>query len=71
MVGTPRRPASWLVDLPRRARLEAGARSAFPTLRYQRRQHRQLGPVHVYNLELDIPGYERRRVTVEFRERYW
>jgi hypothetical protein len=70
MSGTPRRPASWLEDLPRRARLEADARAAYPALRYRRRQ-REHGPVDIYSVDLEIPGYERRHVTVEFSRRYW
>ena len=44
---------------------------AYPTLQYRRRQDRQLGPIHIYSVELDVPGYERRLVTVEFVGRYW
>jgi hypothetical protein len=69
MVGRRPRPTSWLEDFPRRARLEAGARAAYRTLRYRREQRRE-GPVDIYNVELDVPGYERRLVTVEFRRRY-
>jgi hypothetical protein len=70
MSGTPRRPVSWLEDFPRRAGLEAAARAAFPTLRYRRRQRRR-GPVDVYDVDLEIPGYERHHVTVEFSRRCW
>ncbi len=70
MPGSPRRPRSWLDDFPRRARLEAGARAAYPSLRYRRLQHRQ-GPVDIYTVELQIPGYQSRRVTVEFTRRLW
>jgi hypothetical protein len=65
--GTPRRPSSWLADLPRRARLEAPARAAYPTLRYRRKQ-RHDGPVHIYNVDVPVPGYGNRHVTLEFRE---
>jgi hypothetical protein len=70
MVGRPPRPRSWLEDFPRRARLEAGARAAYPTLRYRRRQLKQ-GPVDIYDMDLEIPGYEQRHVTVEFSRRFW
>jgi hypothetical protein len=68
--GTPRRPRSWLEDFPRRARLEAAARAAYPGLRYRRRQ-RASGPVDSYQFVQAVPGYEDRRVTVEFDRRYW
>jgi hypothetical protein len=51
--------------MPRRARIEASARQAFPGLRYRRCQTRQ-GPIHTYELVLEVPGYESRRVWVEF-----
>lgn len=70
MVGTPRRLASWLDDVARRARLEAGARAAYPNLRHRRRQ-RKTGPADIYRAELEIPGYEQRHVTVEFERRFW
>lgn len=51
--------------MPRRARIEAGARRAFPDLGYRRCQSRS-GPVHTYEIILEVPGYENRRVWVEF-----
>jgi hypothetical protein len=68
--GTPRRPRSWLEDFPRRARLEAAARTAYPGLRYRRRQ-RASGPVDTYQFSQAVPGYEDRQVTVEFDRRAW
>lgn len=68
--GTPRRPRSWLEDFPRRVRLEAAARAAYPGLRYRRRQ-RASGPVDIYQYVQAVPGYEDRRVTVEFDRRAW
>jgi hypothetical protein len=65
MVGTPRRPHSWLDNHPRRARLEAGARRAYPWLKYRRRQ-RPHGPIHIYEVDLPVPGYEARHVIVTF-----
>jgi len=61
---------SWLADYPRRASLEAAARMAYPSLRYHRTQRRG-GPVHVYEVDVQVPGYETRHVTVEFREVYY
>ena len=68
--GTPQRPRSWLEDLPRRARLEATARAAYPGLRYRRRQ-RASGPVDIYQFTQAVPGYADRRVTVEFDRHSW
>jgi hypothetical protein len=59
-----------LEDFPRRARLEAAARAAYPDLRYRRRQ-RAGGPVDAYQIVQAVPGYEDRRVTVAFDRRYW
>lgn len=70
MVGRPSRSKSWLEDFPRRVRLEADARRAFRTLRWRRQQRRQ-GPFDIYDVDLEIPGYERRHVTVEFERKYW
>jgi hypothetical protein len=70
VVGRPSRSKSWLEDFPRRARLEAEARRAFPTLQWRRQQRRQ-GPFDIYDVDLEIPGYERRHVTVEFERKYW
>jgi hypothetical protein len=67
-MGTPRRPSSWLEDLPRRASLEAAARVAYPTLRYRRRQ-RSYGPVDIYAATVSVPGCEKRKVTLEFDRR--
>lgn len=65
MAGAPTLPWSWLEDMPRRTRIEVGARRAYPKIRYRRRQGR-LGPIHTYEVELDVPGFEPRRVWVEF-----
>lgn len=65
MAGTPAPPWSWLEDMPRRARIETGARKAHPRIRYRRCQGRS-GPIHTYEATLDVPGYEPRRVSVEF-----
>ncbi len=64
------RGLSWLDDLPRRATLEAAAGRAYPELRHRRRQRRD-GPGDVYEFVLDIPGYDSRRVSVEFSRRSW
>ena len=53
--------------MPRRARIEAGARKAYPEMRYRRCQTRT-GPIHTYEVVLEIPGYENRRVWVEFSQ---
>lgn len=66
----PRRPSSWMADPPRRARIEASARRAFPELHYRRCQART-GPVHTYQVTLDVPGCESRRVSVEFWHPYF
>jgi hypothetical protein len=63
-----RRPRSWLEDFSRRARLEAPARAAYPTLRHRRVQ-RHDGPVHVYEATVPVNGYDCRRVTLEFEGR--
>jgi hypothetical protein len=55
--------------MPRRARIEADARRAYPDLRYRRCQSRN-GPIHTYEVVLEIPGYESRRVWVEFWHPY-
>jgi hypothetical protein len=39
-------------------------------LRWRRQQRRQ-GPFDIYDVDLEIPGYERRHVTVEFERKYW
>ena len=66
MVRSVRRPSSWLADIPCRARFEAPARAAYPSLR-ARRQQRRGGPVHVYDVDVVLPGgYEHRHVTIEF-----
>lgn len=61
----PRRPASWLADMPRRARIESDARRAFPELRYRRCQTCS-GPVHTYGAVVRVPGYDSRSVWIEF-----
>jgi hypothetical protein len=61
-----RRSLSWLEDIPRRVALDAAAREAYPDLRFHRKQRRG-GPVFIYEVTLDVPGYEPRRVRVEFR----
>lgn len=61
-----RRSLSWLEDIPQRVALDATARRAYPDLTFSRRQRRG-GPVFVYEVTLDVPGYEPRRVRVEFR----
>lgn len=61
----PRRQTSWLEDFPRRLRLQQPAFAAYPGLTYKRRQ-RQEGAVYVYQVKLEVPGYESRRVSVEF-----
>lgn len=66
-MGSPTRPWSWLADPPRRARIEAAARSAYPELRYRRRQRAE-GPVHLYDMDIPVPGYETCYVTVEILE---
>lgn len=66
MSGIPRRPRSWLEDPPRRARIEAAARRAYPQLRVKRTQART-GPTFTYTNTLDVPGYDPRRVQVVFR----
>ena len=71
MTGTPRGPRSWLADLPLRFAEEAAARAAYPTLRYRRLQLRS-GLVHRYEVEVPVPGYDTRTVTLEFTEaRAW
>lgn len=59
---------SWLGDFPRRARVEAAARAAFPDLHIRRRRapHTWL---HVYTARVDVPGYEPRTVRVEVDRR--
>jgi hypothetical protein len=67
-VGTPTRPWSWLRDFPRRARIEAEARHAYPSLHVRRRQTAD-GPLHVYSVDIPVPGYDDvRHVTIEFFE---
>jgi hypothetical protein len=61
----PRRPISWLDDFPRRLRLQAPALVAFPDMKYKRQQRRD-GAVHIYSVTLDVPGYEPRRVGIDF-----
>jgi len=63
----PRRPASWLADGPRRVRIESGARRAYRDLVYRRCQTRT-GPIHTYQAVIGVPGYENRKVTIEFWE---
>lgn len=65
MPGSPRRPYFWIEDPLRRAREERAVRLAYPSLRYRRRQNSG-GPVHVYELDVDLPGYDARHITVEF-----
>lgn len=60
-----RRHVSWVEDIPRRWRLEAEARQAYPDLQFRRRQ-RSNGVVYTYEATIDVPGYEARRVRVEF-----
>ncbi|RYF59727.1 MAG: hypothetical protein EOO27_08330 [Comamonadaceae bacterium] len=59
----------WLEDGPRRGRIEAAARRAYPNLTYTRRR-RADHYVSVYRTLVDVPGYEEREVTVEFDHRY-
>lgn len=61
----PHRPTSWLEDFPRRLRLQQPAFAAYAGLTYKRHQ-RQEGAVYVYQVRLEVPGYEPRRVSVEF-----
>ena len=56
-------------DIPRRIALDASARAAYPDLRFSRRQRRGVGAVYVYEVTVDVPGYESRRVRIEFRAR--
>jgi hypothetical protein len=67
-VPPPRRRTSWLEDLPSRWKVEAEAHSAYPDLRFHRRQ-RPGGLVYTYDATVEVPGYEPRRVHVEFRPR--
>lgn len=64
----PRRRRSWFEDWGRRHRIEQAARDAYPDLTYQRQQRRD-GAFHVYSAELEVPGYEPCRVSLEFSER--
>lgn len=63
--GAPARPWSWLQDMPRRARLEAGARRAYSDLRSARLRGTH-GTRTRYCAQVVIPGYESRLVTIEF-----
>lgn len=64
-MGSPRKPHSWLEDFPRRYLLERSAKHAFPDMKI-RRQWRPKGLVDIYEVGFDIPGYEHRKVAVEF-----
>lgn len=61
-------PASWLDDVPRRAREIAAARGAYPNLTHRRLQTR-VGPVDEFAALVEVPGYEPRRISVEFNRR--
>lgn len=63
-----RRATSWTEDLRLRGRYERDARDSYPDLRHRRVQ-RRTGPVHVYTVTLTVPGFDDRRVTVEFDSR--
>lgn len=63
--GAAARPWSWLQDFPRRAQIESGARHAFSDLRSKRIQGRN-GPRARYTAAVSVPGYDPRRVTIEF-----
>lgn len=51
--------------MPRRARIESGARAAFCDFHYERRQGRA-GPRTRYVCSVNVPGYDPRVVTIEF-----
>lgn len=68
-LGPPKRPLSWLEDAPRRGRIEAQARRAYPNLTYARRR-RTGRHVSIYRATVDVPGYEAREVTIEFDHKY-
>jgi hypothetical protein len=66
-VAIPRpRTVPWVEDIPRRIKLDASARTAYPDLTFARRQLRGKGAVYVYEVTLDVPGYEPRKVRVDF-----
>jgi hypothetical protein len=56
-------------DIPRRVALDTSARAAYPDLTFSRRQLRGVGAVYVYEVTLEVPGYEPRKVRVECQAR--
>lgn len=60
-----RRSTGWTEDLRLRGLYERDAKAAYLDLRHRRVQ-RRTGPLHVYTVTLPVPGFDDRRVTVEF-----